>query len=153
MRVRSQQLILKQQTRAGRGLLVVLIVLLIVLAVAAIFFFAFRGPDQPSVEEGRAVADAFLASIRDGKPADAWQSTTSEFKSAEGLETFVKRARQTPVLKAPLEFVSMQTVEIGKEPRGEFLYRSLKGDTTGKAVRVLVNKENGAWKVDRVTTE
>jgi hypothetical protein len=47
----------------------------------------------------------------------------------------------------------MQTVEIGKEPRGEFLYRSLKGDTTGKAVRVLVNKENGAWKVDRVTTE
>jgi hypothetical protein len=138
--------------RSGRTLLTVLIPLLLIVAAIGLWMLLMRGPSQPGVEEGRAVANRFLASIREGKPADAWQSTTAEFKSAEGREVFLKRVKETPVLKAPLEFVSMQTVEVGTEPRGEFLYRSLKGDTANKTVRLLVNQENGEWKVDRMTT-
>ncbi len=87
------------------------------------------------------------------KPEDAWQATSAEFKSAEGREVFVKRVKRTPVLKSPLDFVSMQTVQVGTAPRGEFLYRASKGDEAGKSVRLLVNKEFGEWKIDRVTTE
>ncbi|MBA3312744.1 MAG: hypothetical protein H0T47_05550 [Planctomycetaceae bacterium] len=134
-------------------LLIALIPLLLIVAGIGVWLLISRPPAQPGVDEGRVVADAFLASIRDGRPDDAWQSTTAEFKSAEGREVFRKRVAKMPVLKSPLEFVSMQTVEVGDQSRGEFLYRSSQGETAGKTVRLLVGNEYGAWKVDRLTTE
>ncbi len=75
--------------------------------------------------------------------------TSAEFESAEGREVFIKRLRTLPELNEPMEFVSMQTVEVGGEARGEFLYRS----KAGRTIRLLVNKEYGEWKVDRMTTQ
>lgn len=151
--IQNAKTISMRDARGGRTLLIVLIPLLLIFAGVGVWMLLSRGPAQPSVEEGRATADAFLAAIRDGKAAEAWQSTTAEFKSAEGREVFLKRVKKTPVLKAPTDFVSMQSVEVGDQQRGEFLYRSATGDTAGKTVRLLVSNEYGEWKVDRMTTD
>ena len=136
------------QDRSGRALLVVLLAVLVIAAAGAAWLW-MRSPARPSAEEGRAIADAFLGSIRDGKADEAWQSTTAEFKSAEGRESFRRYVARNPALKGEAEFVSTQTVQVGDLPRDEFLYRS----ADGKTIRVLVGEELGEWRVDRVTVE
>lgn len=107
-----------------------------------------RPPTQATVEEGRASADAFLELIRDGNVGEAWDASTTEFKSIEGRESFMRKAKSTPILAEPLTFASMQKVAVNNSPRSEFLYTSTK---SGKTVRILVGYEGGSWKVDRVT--
>ncbi|HEX6987797.1 MAG TPA: hypothetical protein VF170_20620 [Planctomycetaceae bacterium] len=140
--------------RAGRALPIAVAALLVAAAGIATWLWT-RSPDRPTADEGRAVADAFLASIRDGDPDDAWQSTTAEFKSAEGRESFRRYVAKNPALKGPLEFVAVETVAVGDQPRDEFVYRPAGGAAAplGKMVRVLVGNEFGEWKVDRVTVE
>lgn len=137
--------------RHGRTLLIVLLAILLIGAAAAAWLW-LSVPSRPSVDAGRAVTDAFLAKIRDGNADDAWQSTTAEFKSAEGKETFRRRAAKTPSLKLPLQFVSTQTVAVGDQPRDEYLYQAASGGKMA-TVRVLIGEENGEWKVDRLTAE
>jgi hypothetical protein len=106
-----------------------------------------RPPTQPSQEVGLAVAETFLASVRSGKAGEAWDSTTTEFKSIEGRESFIRKVRSRPILSAPLQFNSSQQVLIGEEPRTEYLFQS----PDAKMVRILVGYERGDWKVDRLT--
>jgi hypothetical protein len=138
----------RKYSRDGRTLLIVLVAVLAVAAGVCVWLWTST-PPRPSVGEGKSVADAFLASLRAGKPDDAWQATTADFKSFEGKETFRKRAAKTPQFKQPMDFISVQTVTVGTLPRDEYLYRSKEGRTA----RILVADENGAWKVDRVTTD
>jgi hypothetical protein len=104
-------------------------------------------PTQPTVDEGRAAADAFLASVRDSKAGEAWDASTAEFKSIEGRESFTQKAKSAEILKEPLQFGSVQNVTVGETPRSEFLYTSTK---SGKTVRLLIGHEGGVWKVDRL---
>lgn len=134
--------------RSGRTLLIVLVAVLLVAATAAVWLLT-SSPTLPSPDEGRPIADEFLQSIRNGRADVAWDSTTAEFKSAEGRETFLKRVKKTPVLKEALDFVAVQQINIGSQPRSEFLYRS----SEGKSVHVLVGEEYGTWKVDRMTVD
>ena len=127
----------------------------LVVVLAAILaggYFAVRTflqpPTKPSVVEGRATADQFLTRVREGKAGDAWDGSTTEFKSIEGRESFVRKAKAAPILKEELQFGSVQNVVVQDTPRSEFLYTSSK---SGGTVRVLISHEQGSWKVDRLT--
>ncbi len=117
-------------------------------ALAAIIYLRTRPAPVPTVDEGRAVVEAFLASVRTGNAGQAWDTTTVEFKSLEGRESFVRSARKNPLLKEVLEFYSAQEVAVQDQPRREYIYQSPK---TGTQARVLLGAEGGAWKVDRLT--
>lgn len=106
---------------------------------------AMQGPAIPDETAGRKIAEQFLTQIREGKAGEAWDSTTAEFKSANGKERFLRELKQNPSAKQPSEFASMQDVEVLGRPQKEFVYRTDKG----KAFRLLLAHENGVWKVDR----
>ena len=135
-------------SRSGKVLLIVLLSVLIVLAGAAVWLW-MQPPAQPDVDEGRRIAEAFLADIREGRLEQAWESTTAELKSAEGREAFSRRMRKYPFLKSQLDFVSAQTVTVQDRPRTEYHFRSTGGDS----VRLIVANEAGMWKVDRLIVE
>lgn len=142
---------MRDATRAFSSKQLLVIVIVVVLAVFVAGYFVMRrlmkSPTQPSLVEGRAVAEAFLDSVRSGKAGEAWDAATAEFKSIEGRESFIRKARSTPTLKEPLQFNSSQQVMIQEQPRTEFLYQSSKSTM----VRILVGYERGSWKVDRLT--
>jgi hypothetical protein len=133
---------------ASRRVLAALIAMLLITGGYYAFKILNRPPTQPSPEEGQAVVEAFLTLVRQGKAGEAWDSSTTEFKSIEGRESFMRKVKASPLLKENLKFNSMQKVSVGNSPRLEFLYQS---PTNSKIVRVLVGYENGAWKPDRLT--
>lgn len=130
--------------RGGRALLIVLASILVVGLCGAIWL-ATRPKTQPGADEGRQVAELFLKTLGEGRPDLAWNSSTAEFKSAQGLESFVKEVKNEKYLTQPMQFVSMQVVMVQEQPRSEYLFRS----PQGSEVRLVLGKENGAWKVDR----
>jgi len=107
-----------------------------------------RPAPNPSIDEGRAVADAFLSGLRGGKPSGIWATTTSEFKSAEGRERFSARLKKNAWLSEPMVFSSAQQVNVNGTERLEFVFTSEK---SGKPVRLLVGRDQGEWKVDRLS--
>src|SRR5262245_5021548 len=100
-------------------------------------------PTQPGVDEGRAVAEGFLTKVNGGKPGEAWDSATAEFKSIEGRESFIRKVNSTPLLTQALRFNSSQRVVVKDEPRSEYLFQS----PDAKMVRLLIGFEGGNWKV------
>lgn len=131
------------RSRSGRSLLLILLPILVAFVVPAIWLWS-RPAALPNANEGQSIAEKFLSDIREGRPEAAWESTTSEFKSAQGQQSFVRKAKSIEFLKGPLDFVSVQTVSINDVPRSEFLFRSKEG----KTIRLVLNREGGAWKVD-----
>lgn len=117
-----------------------------VVATIAVWLWT-RPATHPSPDAGRAVADDFLEQLREGHPEQAWEATTAEFKSAQGKESFVRKVKPVKFLKEPLNFVSMQTVKVGEQPRAEYLYQT----ATGENVRIVLGREASVWKVDRWT--
>lgn len=109
----------------------------------------WRPATQPDLDAGRSVSEAFLEMLRANQPADAWESTTAEFKSAQGKESFVRQCKTLKFLQTSCEFVSVQTVTIGNQPRTEHLFRT----ATGETVRIVLGREAGLWKVDRWVAE
>lgn len=136
--------ILISADRNGRSKLIVLVAILLVAAAGAAWVWT-RPSSQPSVDVGRAIAEKFLSDLQQGHPAEAWQSTTAEFKSAEGKESFLADVKPLKFLKEPLEFVSVQTVQVGDQSRPEYIYRA----KTGETVRIVLGREDNQWKVDR----
>ena len=125
----------------------------IVLALLVIFVVGYFGhrqlvkrPTQPSADVGRQVAESFLASIRSGKAGDAWDTASTEFKSIEGRESFIRKVRSNAILTGPLQFNSIQQVLVQDEPRTEYLFQS----PNAKIVRVLIGYDRGDWRVDRL---
>lgn len=103
---------------------------------------------NPGVEEGRAVAESFLSKLRESGPKDAWGSTTAEFKSAEGQEKFSARVKANAWLLEPMEYSSSQDVRVTDVDRLEFVFTAAK---SGKPVRLLLGRDHGQWKVDRLS--
>ena len=128
-----------------RALLLAAIVLL---PVAVAVFLWSRPAPNPSPEEGRAIAEAFLARIGAGDVREAWDSTTAEFKSAEGQATFQARVAANAWLAKPVAFSSVQRVEVNGVERFEFSFTST---ANGKFVRILLARDPRDWKVDRMT--
>jgi hypothetical protein len=121
---------------------------LLIMAAAGVFLKFWMQPQtKPDVDVGRRVAEEFLAKLHDGQVGPAWDETTAEFKSIEGRESFIRSAAKAPVLKQELHFVSMQEVQVQKQPRAEYVFQA----PDGKMVRVLIGYEAGGWKVDRLT--
>jgi hypothetical protein len=133
--------------RAGRSLILPAIAF-IVMAGAGYWFanWLFTGPAPPS-RDGRDVTEPFLTAIREGRADEAWESTTAEFKSAEGRESFRVRARQ-PALQHELEFVSYEETEVSGLARGEATYRTASDVAPAAHVSLLLAVENGDWKVE-----
>lgn len=100
-------------------------------------------------EQGRPVAEKFLELIRGGKAEDAWDSTTAEFKSAEGRESFIRSLKGRKFLSESLTFDSVQTADMNGTKRNEFRFNSKDGHT----VTVIVGPENDEWKVDWLKIE
>jgi hypothetical protein len=136
--------------RRGKTMLAVLLVVFALLAAAVVWVWSTRRPTQPNLDEGRAVAEKFLDFVRRGQAAAAWESTTAEFKSAQGRESFIEYVKKYPVLAKPLSFVAVQTVAIGDSPRAEYVYRSADGTNS---VRLLAGNEHGIWRIDRFKVE
>ena len=71
-------------------------------------FFIFRHFNRDStiadIDVARTTAEAFLAKMRAGKPGEAWDAATSEFKSIDGRESFIRKAKETPILTSALQF-------------------------------------------------
>lgn len=135
------------RTGAANRNLIVGMVAVVLLAAAGWLLFGNKGPAEPTVDEGRKTAEAFLSLLERGKAAEAWETTTAEFKSALGRERFVSQAAKSPILKKPLQFASTQAVNVSDAPRTEFVYQP--ADGAGGMVRLLIAQEGGAWKVER----
>lgn len=115
--------------------------------VAAGIWFLKAPATQPQPDESQKIGTVFFDQIRNGQPSEVWSSTTAEFKNAQGREAFLKFVKQHEFFSQPLEFDSMQTVNVQDKPRSEFVFRV---PATKKTVRVVLGREAGAWKVDRL---
>jgi hypothetical protein len=131
--------------RGGRTQLIVLLVVLAISAIVAIWYW-IQPRTQPAAETGRQIATSFLDKIRAGHADQAWESTTAEFKSAQGKESFIQSTKYEQHAKKEMQFVSMQTVLVQEVPRAEYVFRSDDGQT----LRLVIGKESGQWKVDRL---
>ena len=131
----------------GKQFVLVIGLLLIIVGIVYGVRWLRKPPTQPDAEQGRAVAEQFLTTVRDGKAGEAWNAATAEFKSIEGRESFMRKVKSTPVLTGPLQFNSSQQVAVQDQPRTEFLFQS----PDAKIVRVLIGYEQGNWKVDRLS--
>jgi hypothetical protein len=112
----------------------------------------FGGTENPQ-DLGRKVADPFLEKLRDGDTASAWDSTTAEFKSNQGRENFLRYVSSHPLLQEPLEFYAFNQVSVNKLPCGECLYGRQGSPGSGPKVHVLLAKELGTWKVERLMVD
>jgi len=130
----------------SRSLLAVLAVVVLVGVVAGVQAF-LKPPTKPDAAVGQRVAEDFLTALRAGNPGAAWDAATAEFKSIDGRESFIRTAAKAPILKEPLHLASIQEVQVGEQPRAEYIFQS----PESKMVRVLVGYERGTWKVDRLT--
>jgi hypothetical protein len=105
----------------------------------------------PTSEDGRAIADAFLQDLQSGRVEAAWKSTSAEFKSMLGLEGFKSYIKKAPAALEPAEFVSYEAVDRNGIRMVECKYRSQKKGATLKVL--LASEPDGAWKVERFSTE
>lgn len=143
---------LSRHRRSGKTLVIILLVLVILAAAGWTARGWFSGPGAPP-GGGRDIAEPFLSQLRDGQASAAWDSTTAEFKSAMGRETFLGYVKKNPVLKQPSEFISVQQVSVNDLPRTECVYRVPSPEKGKGTVRVLLASEQGKWKVERLNVE
>jgi hypothetical protein len=107
--------------------------------------------NSPS-DEGRGIAESFLTNIREGKVDSAWSGTTAEFKSFMGLEQLRKYVKGHPVVKEPAEFSGAQAVSPNGLSATEYVFHAPVG-ASASTIKVLLAREQGALKVERLTVE
>ncbi|MBX6311748.1 MAG: hypothetical protein IRY99_02320 [Isosphaeraceae bacterium] len=91
-----------------------------------------------------------MRDIRDGKIDSAWSGTTAEFKSFMGREQFRAYVRAHRALSEPSEFSAAQAVSRNGLPMTEYIFRPRSGAST---IKVLLAREQGQWKPERLTVE
>ena len=136
--------------RSGRSLAAVIIGVVLVVAVALAAWRWGGGDAAPRENEGREVADRFLAQLQQGELDAAWDSTTADFKSDEGRESFRAYVQQRPYLKSPPEFSGFEEISVHGLTRWKNNYR-YPAETAGAMldVGVLIARENDKWRVDQ----
>lgn len=102
-------------------------------------------------DQGRSIAEAFLAEIRTGKVEGAWQGTTAEFKSLMGRESFMNYVRKQPSLKAETKFQSARPLENGNMKLVECTFGADKPKAA--VVKVILAAGPEKWQVERLSVE
>jgi len=112
------------------------------------------GSSTPDDSEARQVVELFVTRLRTGDVDAAWESTTADFKSDEGRDTFRKFVKDRTVLGKPLEFTELKQVEVHGLTRWAAILHP-QADAKGKSatVRVTIAQEGGVWKVERIQVE
>ncbi|WP_166830287.1 hypothetical protein [Thalassoroseus pseudoceratinae] len=141
---------MRNSRRAGEAKWIVIAVIALI-AIIACYWYLSKPATQPDVDEGRVVADTFFTQIQNDQAVEAWQSTTAEFKSADGREAFLRLLKRRPFLQKPLEFESSKTITLGEEDRTEYVFNS--PDAPNASIRVVIASESDTWKVDRLVVE
>lgn len=111
------------------------------------------GTPAPDDAEARAVVTKFVDQLRTGEVDAAWESTTSDFKSDEGRESFRKYIQSKKVLAAPLEIAELKQVEVHGLTRWEATLHPPADAQTTASVRAMIAYEGNAWKVERLVVE
>ncbi len=104
----------------------------------------------PDEEDGRAIGAAFLDQIREGRVDEAWGGTTSEFKSMLGLEGLRAYVAKHPELASPAEFEGLEEIEQNDLTLAKCRFRAA---ASGEPITVLLAREAGEWKVERLTPD
>ncbi len=113
-----------------------------------------RGQPVADSAVGQKVADEFVAKILAGQLEPAWESTTAEFKSDEGRESFIREVRAKPAMRGPINFLGYEMVDLNGLKRGQCLYELTGGQKSAPGkLRILVANENGSWRVDGLFME
>ena len=129
-------------------------VVLVSLMVAAVTLAGCnRNPPAAEPAVGQRVADTFLAQVRAGQLDAAWQSTTAEFKSDEGRESFIRDVKFKPALRGALNFVSYEVIDLNGLKRGQCIYESAASKTPATRVRIVVAQDAGDWRVEGMFVE
>ena len=126
-------------------------VLIVALAGWGISYFLRQPVPQAPPDVGKEVAELFLQQIREGNADLAWQSTTADFKSDEGRESFARRVREYAALWPAVEFHKYRQGELNGLPRGQCVYQISEKTAIPlpiKQVRIAVAKEENTWKVE-----
>ncbi len=105
--------------------------------------------ELPSETEGKAVAETFLQQVQSGQAAAAWESTTAEFKSAEGREAFLRVVQSEKKVFQTAEFESCQSIEQHGMKFTEYSFKS----STGRKLIVTPGFEQDGWRVTAVRIE
>lgn len=135
--------------RGGRTVLIVAGVLAVA-AFAAFLILRTGSEPAPREDEGRPIADLFLANIREGKTDEAWESTTADYKSDQGRDAFHSFIAARPGLKQPADFVRFEEVSVNELTRSKYTYRLQTPLPSGSSeVGVLIANDNGVWKVEQ----
>lgn len=153
LRTRSRAAADRKPARRARALPVAIALLIVVSALAAFWWRPWGRHAAPDDGEAREVVERFLAQLRSGDIDAAWDSTTADFKSDEGRESFRRYVLERPVLQQPLEFVQLGQVEIHGLTRWEAVHRPTADAGSAAAVRTLIAREGDAWKVERIVVE
>ncbi|MBL8849227.1 MAG: hypothetical protein JNG89_06065 [Planctomycetaceae bacterium] len=111
------------------------------------------GAGAPDDAEARAVVTRFIDQLRAGEIDAAWESTTADFKSDEGRESFRKYVKGKPVLAGPLEIAELKQVEIHGLTRWEAVLHPPSETKPPAIVRTMIAQEGDAWRVERLVVE
>lgn len=134
--------------RGGRWLAQRLLLPLLLLGMLVSCEGCGRGVTQPQAAD---VATAFLEAIRQGQVTEAWQETSTDFKSAMGHDRIKVFVKSQPVLRESSTLFSEGTVEVQGRPYHRCLFTPASGR---KQVVVLLRAERaGDWKVERLLVE
>lgn len=113
-----------------------------------------RAPPPADAATTQRETDTFLAKLRAGQYDAAWESTTTEFKSDEGRESFARFVKSKPQLRQPLNFKGYEVADQNGLKRGQCVYEPAGDSKSGPVrIRVLVAQEAGQWRVEGVFVE
>lgn len=129
-----------------------LMVVLAVLGLATVCLLVVRSLQRAAAppDNGRKIAAAFLDDLRNNRVDAAWAGTTAEFKSFLGRERLHAFVRSRPVLKTAVEFSDAQELAANGIRLMAYTFRAA---TAPAVIGVLLAREQGQWKVERLTVE
>ena len=124
-----------------------------ILLVLVSFGFSGCGGSNASLPEdnGRSIAEAFLADVRGGKVDEAWEGTSAEFKSLMGKESFRGYVRRQPALKAEPAFQGAKPVENGPLKLVECTFQADKPKPA--VIKIMLAAGPDRWHVERLSIE
>ena len=130
-------------------------VLVLLLVLGGVWYANSRPAPQAPPDVGKQVAEQFLEQLRTGQAEAAWQSTTAEFKSDEGRESFIRYAHQHAAVWPTIEFLEYKRGELNGLPRGQAIFQPATSAQPAniKQVRIAVAQEEGTWKVEGLFLE
>jgi hypothetical protein len=127
------------------------VVPVVALLCAGVWLAFFRDSTPTLTTDGaKEKAAAFLDEVRAGRVDDAWAATSADFKSMYGRDRFRQYVKSKPILKTPAEFDTCEFKTDSELRTAECLFRPAGGKG---AIKVVLNVDQGAWKVGRLSVE